>query len=210
MFDKKYSKVLIFGLLAALLPLMAVAITSPTERVRTAVDEVLGVVVDKSKTRTERVELIKHTIGTYFDFRSMSQSILATNWKRASKEEQNRFVTFFSEYIENSYLGTIESYSGQEIRYVGEKIRGDRAVVDTIVVTEKADVPVSYKMRLNDGEWYAYDVVIEGVSLVSNYRSTYSAMIQQEGMDNLLNDLESKIKTYKKNKGSMASEVAQP
>ena len=105
-------------------------------------------------------------------------------------------------------MGTIEAYSGEEIRYLGEKIRGDRSVVDTIVVTSTADIPVSYKLRLNDGEWFAYDVVIEGVSLVSNYRSTYSAMIQQEGMDNLLNDLESKIQKYKRNKAAAANDAS--
>ncbi|MCU7959852.1 MAG: ABC transporter substrate-binding protein [gamma proteobacterium symbiont of Bathyaustriella thionipta] len=175
----------------------AVIEKSPTVRVRAAVDEVLTIVTDQSKEKQDRSNEIKAVINYYFDFQTMSQSILATNWQRASKEEKQRFVDFFSEYIEESYLNTISSYSGQEIRYVDEKVRGNRAVVDTLIITDKAEIPVNYKLRYSEGEWFAYDVVIENVSLVSNYRSTYSTMIQQEGMNGLLNNLQAKINHYK-------------
>ncbi len=127
----------------------------------------------------------------------MSQSVLATNWKKANPEERRRFVSFFSEYIENTYMATIEAYTDEQIRYVGEKVRGDRAVVETTILSDKAEVPVNYKLKLNDGEWFAYDVVIEGVSLVSNYRSTFSAIVKTEGMDGLLADPQGKIERYK-------------
>jgi len=175
----------------------AVIDKSPTERVRAAVNEVLTIVTDQGKEKQDRSKEIKAVINYYFDFQTMSQSILATNWQRASKEEKERFVEFFSEYIEESYLNTISSYSGQEIRYVDEKIHGNRAVVDTLIITDTAEIPVNYKLRYSEGEWQAYDVVIENVSLVSNYRSTYSTMIQQEGMDGLLNNLQTKINHYK-------------
>jgi phospholipid transport system substrate-binding protein len=170
---------------------------SPTERVRIGVNKVIAILQDKTLGREARQVKIREIIDDGFDFQSMSQSVLATNWKGASSEERRRFVSFFSEYLENTYMASIESYTDQTIRYTGEKIRGDRAIVDSEIVTDTADIPITYKLKLNEGSWFAYDVVIEGVSLVSNYRTTFAAILRTEGMDGLLSDLQNKIDHYK-------------
>jgi phospholipid transport system substrate-binding protein len=154
-------------------------------------------------TREQRWREIGRIINKSFDFRSMSQSVLATNWREATAEEKRQFVEYFSQYLEDTYRTKIEAYTNQRIEYVSEQVRKDRAVVDTEIVTDQARIPVTYRLKNNDGEWFAYDVVIEGVSLVSNYRSIFSAIIKAEGMDGLLTDLEGRIANYKAKHGGL-------
>lgn len=170
---------------------------SPTERVREAVDLILAVVTDQRMDADTRQRRVRGIIDNRFDFQSMSQSVLATHWRRAAPEERQQFVAFFSQYLENIYLDAIKSYTDERIEYTGEKIRGDRATVDTEIVSGGTRTPVSYRMRANNGQWYAYDVVIENVSLVSNYRSTFASIIQTDGISGLLGDLQGRIKKYK-------------
>lgn len=169
------------------------AATSPRERVEAAVDSVVAILQDTTLDRQGRWARIAGVIGEGFDFPSMSQSVLATHWQRATPAEQQRFTDFFAQYIEQVYRNKIEAYSGQEIRYGEERIRGDRAVVETTIITDSAEIPVNFRLRHNDGQWYAYDVVIEGVSLVSNYRSTFSAIVKRDGMDGLLADIQQRL-----------------
>lgn len=174
------------------------AFTEPMARVQDSVERVIGILQDKSLDRETQWTRIGTVINDSFDFRSMSQSVLATNWKKATPEERQRFVEFFSQYLEETYRTKIESYSNQRVEYVGETIRGQRAVVETLIVTDSNEIPVNYKLKNNNGEWYAYDVVIEGVSLVSNYRSTFAAIVNNDGMDGLLLDIQDRIKRHKK------------
>ena len=177
------------------LPPVQAAMT-PTETVKGAVDQVLEILKDKQLNREQRWAAIGEVINARFDFRSMSQSILATSWRNATPEEKRRFVEFFSQYLEDTYRNKIEAYTDQRVEYVSEQVRKDRAVVDTHILTETTRIPVTFRLKNNDGEWFAYDVVIEGISLVNNYRSTFSAIIKSEGMEGLLVDLEGRISAY--------------
>jgi len=171
--------------------------TNPTARVKDSVEKVILILKDDSLVREIRWKKIGVVIDKSFDFRSMSQSILATNWKTATPAEREKFIEFFSQYIEETYRAKIESYTNQKIEYIGETVNGKRAVVETLIITDSAEIPVNYKLKNNDGTWFAYDVVIEGISLVSNYRSTFSAIVKNDGMDGLLNDIQSRIDRYK-------------
>ena len=171
--------------------------TTPMGRVKDSVDRVISILKDQSLDREARWRQIAAVIDNGFDFRSMSQSVLATHWKEATPEERERFTEFFSQYIEETYRSKIEAYTDEEIRYGSETIRGDRAVVETVIVTKTTEIPVNFKLKSNDGKWYAYDVVIEGVSLVANYRSTFAAIVKNEGMDGLLSDIQRRIAKYK-------------
>ena len=192
---KRYlSVILLFSVIS--MPAWA-AFTDPMARVKDSIERVIAVLQDKSIGREEQWGKIGVVINDSFDFRSMSQSVLATNWKKASPDERKRFVEFFSQYLEETYRTKIESYNNQRIEYVGETVRGKRAVVETLIITDSTEIPVNYKLKNNKGEWYAYDVVIEGVSLVSNYRSTFAAIVNNDGMDGLLNDIQDRIKRHK-------------
>jgi len=179
------------------------AATTPTDRVRASITDILSVLKNENLDRSAKWSEVGRLIDAAFDFRSMSQSILATNWRTATEEEKRQFVEYFSQYLEATYRDKIEAYSDQRVEYLNEVVRGDRAVVDTIIRTSETQIPVSYKLRLNDDEWFAYDVVIEGVSLVNNYRSTFNAIIKSEGMDGLLTDLQGRIDRYKIKHGGL-------
>lgn len=175
----------------------------PTERVRSSITEILVALKDKNLDRDAKWVEVGRVIDKGFDFRSMSQSILATNWRTATTEEKRQFVEFFSQYLEATYRDKIEAYSNQRVEYMNESVRKDRAIVDTIIRTDSTQIPVSYKLKRNDDGWYAYDVVIEGVSLVNNYRSTFNAIIKSEGMEGLLTDLNGRIERYKIEHGGL-------
>lgn len=187
--------------------LFAISNTSPTDQVKGSVNQVLVILQDKTLDREQRWEKISVVINDRFDFRSMSQSVLATNWQSATPEERERFVEFFSQYLEETYRTKIESYSNQEVIYLKETIYGKRAVVETVIKTDSTEIPVNYKLKNNDGEWFSYDVVIEGVSLVNNYRSTFAAIVKNEGMDGLLNDIENRINKYKQEENMQTEDV---
>ena len=174
--------------------------STPTGRVKDSIEKVIATLNDKNLSREDRWQQISAVIKNGFDFRSMSQSVLATNWQKATPEEQQRFTEFFTQYIEETYSAKIEAYTDEKVMYKAETIKGDRAVVDTLIVTGSTEIPVSFKLKNNGGEWYAYDVVIEGISLVSNYRSTFAAIVKNEGMDGLLSDIQKRIDKYKAEK----------
>ena len=175
-----------------------IAADSPTTIVKRAVDEVLSVFSDTSLSPDERRVALRKKINKVvkenFEFRTISKSVLATNWRKATGHEQDRFVDYFTQTLENTYLTAIESYNGEEVKYVGEKIKTDRAVVDTIIVGNKNDIPISYKLKQTSGHWFVYDVVIENVSMVSNYRNMYAAIVQSSGVNGLLFKLQSGLK----------------
>lgn len=195
------------AVLLGLLLLAPVAFAAtPTETVREAVDAVIKVLRNDALDREQRWTEIGRVIDARFDFRSMSQSVLATNWRTATAEEKRRFVEFFSQYLEETYRSKIEAYTDQRVEYIAEQVRKDRAIVDTEIVTSANRIPVTYRLKNNDGEWFAYDVVIEGVSLVSNYRNTFNAIVKSEGMEGLLTDLENRIAAYKTKHGGLPAE----
>jgi len=201
--------------------LLAAEFLTPTEQVKQSVDKVLTILRDESLNREQSWERISAVIGERFDYRSMSQSVLATNWKSATPEEREKFIEFFSQYLEETYRNKIEAYSNQEVFYLKETINGKRAVVETVIKTEATEIPVNYKLKNNDGEWVTYDVVIEGVSLVNNYRSTliegvslvnnyrstFAAIVKNDGMDGLLNDIQYRINKYKQAEGVDSTEA---
>ncbi len=193
--NKKYALYFLLSLFSA--AVIADQFNTPSARVKDSVDKVISILKDKDLGKEERWSRIGLVINDSFDFRSMSQSVLATHWKKATPEERQQFVVFFSQYLEDTYRTKIEAYSNQKVDYVGETIRGKRAVVETLIITDSTEIPVNYKLKNNDGTWFAYDVVIEGVSLVNNYRSTFAAIVKNDGMDGLLTDIQTRINKYK-------------
>jgi phospholipid transport system substrate-binding protein len=190
---KRFFVPILFGFMMALAN-TAFAADSATESVRRSVDAIIGILKDAGLDKPAKREKIRLVIAERFDFRVMSQRTLATNWKKASKEEQQQFVGLFAELIQNSYIGRVEAYTDEEVKYPGEKITDDRAVVDTLIITSSAEIPVLYKLYLKDDRWLVYDVNIEGVSLISNYRTSYQEIVKKEGFPGLLAKMIEKIK----------------
>ena len=178
------------------------AASGPTQQVQATVNGILAILRDKQLDWYSKQTSIEAIIDRQFDFQTISQSVLATNWQKATPEERKRFVEFFSQYLQHTYTEKMMQYSNEYVRYGAEKVSGRRATVETYIVTGKTDIPVTYKLRLNEGKWFAYDVVIEGVSLVRNYRDTYAVIVKSEGIGGLLQNLESSIEKYKRQRDS--------
>ena len=171
----------------------AIAASSPTEDVRTSVDAILLILQNDELDKQQKRAEISKIVSERFDFRAMSQRTLATNWKKTSDEEKKQFTELFSQLIESSYVGRIEAYTNEKVEYPGEKVKGKKAVVETLIITSSADIPVNYRMYHKGDQWLVYDVIIEGVSLISNYRSSYQEIMKDEGFDGLLNKMQAKI-----------------
>jgi len=189
---KKLLLTLITGIALAF-ALTSFAEDSPTDGVRTSVDTILAILKNEQLNKEEKRAQMSDVVIKRFDFRAMSQRTLATNWKKTTDEEKQQFVDLFSQLIENSYIGKLELYTDEKVEYPGEKVSGRKAVVETMIITTSTDIPVDYKLYRKGDQWLVYDVIIEGVSLISNYRSSYQEIMKKEGFDGLLAKMQAKI-----------------
>ena len=172
-----------------------VAFAGPSEDVKKTVDEVVRIVASKEMKHNEqkRRQALKKTISLVFDYSEMSKRSLGKHWNQRTPAEKKRFSELFSTLLENSYAGKIESYNNERIVYLKETVDGDHAEVKSKVVTAKRDeFTLDYRMINQNGKWMVYDVVIEGVSLVSNYRTQFNKIITNGGYGELVKKLEAK------------------
>jgi len=172
---------------------------APTEQIRGTIDRVIEILKEPSLAakgkKEERRGLLRKEIEPVFDFPEMAKRSLGPNWRGRTPEERERFVALFKELLENSYLGKIESYRGEVIRYDKEKVDGPYAEVKTLVVTGKGqEIPVDYRMLGDGGRWRIYDVVIEGISLVNNYRSQFNSILRKSSFEEMMDKLRATIK----------------
>ena len=191
---KRYFMILTIGFSLAFAPVVVSAEGSAIDAVRTSVDGILDI-LKKGDTmdKAARRSAMEAIIDERFDFRAMSQRTLATNWKKASDAEKQEFTDLFKQLIQSSYVGKLEAYTNETVEYVAEKAKGRKALVETMIKTASADIPLNYKMYSKDGNWLVYDVIIEGVSLISNYRSSYQTIVKNEGFDGLMAKMKAKI-----------------
>ena len=166
-----------------------------TADLRGTIDQVLKIVSDKNlqKDPTLRREKLRQAIALRFNYKQMVMRSLAKNYNERSDEEREEFTGLFKKLLENSYASKIENYQDETINYVDEKIKGNYAMVRTQIVRKDGVIDVDYKMLKNNGQWLVYDFVIEGVSLIRNYRSQFSKIISTESYGALVSKLSKKI-----------------
>jgi phospholipid transport system substrate-binding protein len=162
-----------------------------------SIDAVLKILSDpelkKQAKAVERRRAIRTVANDIFDFNEISRRSLAVHWQARAPAERQEFVALFGDLLENSYISKIESYSGEKIVYAGETVDGPLATVKTRLVTRQGtEVPVEYRMFLRDDRWRAYDVNIEGISLVANYRAQFNTIISRSGYPDLVAKLKAK------------------
>lgn len=187
-------------LLTATLYMTSAAWATPTDDVKKTVDEVVRIVADKEmkKNEAKRRQALKRTISTIFDYSEMAKRSLGKHWNSRTAAEKKQFVDLFATLLENSYAGKIESYNNEKIVYIKEILENDHAEIKSKVVTAARDeFTLDYRMFKHDGKWMVYDVVIEGVSLVSNYRSQFNKIITSNGYEALVKKLQSKNEELK-------------
>ena len=170
---------------------------SPTETVQTAVQQVFsqpgGPAVKTVSTAQRRADIRKIT-ESLFDFNEMSERSLGGAWTQASPAERQEFIRLFSTLIATAYMGRIEQYAGEPITYVGERVDGDEAAVQSRVVTPKgSEVGIEYRMYRSAGRWTVYDIYVDGISLVGSYKSQFNRIIQRGSFADLLKQLRLKV-----------------
>jgi phospholipid transport system substrate-binding protein len=167
------------------------------EQLRAQIDRVIKVLDDpgmkKESQPKERRAAVRKVADDIFDFQETAKRSLARHWQPRTPAEQAEFVKLFADLLERSYISKIETYGGEKIAYLGDTIEGDQALVRTRIVTRSGtEVPVDYRMVKRGERWLVYDVIIEGVSLVANYRTQFNKIIQTSSYQELVRKMKTK------------------
>jgi phospholipid transport system substrate-binding protein len=168
----------------------------PTQQLRGSIDKVLRLVGDpatKRESARERRMALRKIADEIFDWEETAKRSLGMHWRQRTPAEREEFVRLFADLLERSYMTKIELYDGEKIGYTGDTIDGDQAIVRTKLVNKHGgEMAVNYKMVRREERWKVYDVEIEGVSLVANYRTQFNKIIQTSSFQELVKKMKSK------------------
>jgi phospholipid transport system substrate-binding protein len=167
-----------------------------TEAMKNTIDEVLTIIRDKELKQPGRVEerrqRLEQVVGDRFDYQEMSRRALGASWNTLSDKDKQEFVALFRTLLTNSYADKIETYSGEGVQYINERTEKDYAEVRTKVLTGKVEIPLDYRLLIKGADWRVYDVVVDGVSLVNNYRGQFSKILRSSTFADLVDQLRKK------------------
>ena len=189
---------LLLGL--SLTPLLATAGTA-TEAVKSTIDQVVSLLEDKELKKPDRVverrQKLQKIIGDRFSYEEMAKRSLGAHWNQLNETQRKEFVGLFEQLLLRTYTGRIEAYSGEQTQYLGERREGDYAEVRTKLIARKGELPIDYRLLSNSGEWHVYDIVVDGISMSSNYRGQFTNIIRTSSYEDLVNKLKNKTETFK-------------
>jgi len=156
---------------------------APTDQLKGSVDSVIRILEDQrlkpASMEQERRAVIRKQADAIFDFTESARRALGPHWQRLSDQERQEFVSLYADLLQRAYISKIERYSGEKITYAGDSVDTDQATVKTRFVTKQgAEIPVDYRMIRHGDRWLVYDVNVEGVSLIANYRTQFNKIIQ--------------------------------
>lgn len=168
-----------------------------TDQLKQSVDRVLAILNDptlKGTAKTqERRQKVKEIIYSTFDFNEMAKRSMGPHWQKRTPEEQKEFVRLFTVLLEDAYLETLESYSGEKIRFVNERQDKNFAEVNSKLIDNKGtEFSIDYRLQNTNGDWKVVDVVIENVSLVNNYRAQFNRVLAKSSYADLLETMKQK------------------
>ena len=168
-----------------------------TDQLKGAIDRVVKTIDDPAykgeDKATARRRAVRKVANDIFDFSEIARRSLARHWQPLTDKQREEFVMLFADLLERSYISKIELYGGEKILYTGERVEGDQASVATRIITKNGtDVPIDYRMLKRGDRWLVYDVNIEGVSLVSNYRTQFNKIIQTASYNDLVQKMRTK------------------
>ena len=176
-----------------LLAMAPMATPSPTEVVQSGIEQVVQVVQDYDAGHPEGAEKrrseIRRVAGRLFDFQEMARRTLARHWSERTPGEREEFVSLFRDLLERSYITRLENYSGERIVYLGETVDGEYATVRSKILGRGSEMALAYRLHLVNSRWAVYDVLIEGVSFVGNYRSQFNRIISKGSYEDLVRKL---------------------
>ncbi len=174
---------------------------APTDQLKAHIDRVLKILEDPilkvDGNVKERRTAVRKVADDIFDFAETAKRSLARHWHGRTEREREEFVTLFTDLLERSYISKIELYGGEKILYAGERIDGEAATVSTKITTKQGqEVPVDYRMLRQGDHWFVYDISIEGVSLISNYRTQFNKVIQTSSYGELVKKMKTKQEEF--------------
>lgn len=174
---------------------------APTDSMKTTVDEVLRIVRDNElkhpNKATERRQMLEQVVEARFDYQEMSRRALGAPWNNLSDQEKHEFVGLFRTLLTNSYADKIETYSGEGVQYLNERTEKEYAEVRTKVLSGKTEIPLDYRLINKANDWRVYDVVVDGISLVNNYRGQFTKIIKSSSYADLVDQLRKKSEKLK-------------
>ncbi|MGE3976205.1 MAG: phospholipid-binding protein MlaC [Nitrospira sp.] len=165
------------------------------EAVRETLTQVFRILDDPSlknpAKHAQRRRMLEEIAAGRFDYAEMSRRVLGSYWKSLTETQRKEFVEVYKSFLSDKYAGRIEDYTGhkQEVAYLTERIEGSYAEVRTELRSDKTMLPMDYRLLMKDGRWAAYDIIIDGVSLVSNYRSQFQKILRESSYEKLVNKL---------------------
>lgn len=169
---------------------------SATEAMKGTIDQVLKVLQDESlkapERDRERLEILEGILSKRFDYKEMGKRTLGKHWRKLSETDQDEFVHLFQRFLSTTYAGNVDGYSGEQVKYLKERRKGDFAEVQTAVTSKKSTISIYYRMLKRSNAWKVYDVVLDGVSVVKNFRSQFGRIIEAESVEGFLERLRTK------------------
>ncbi|MFZ2445570.1 MAG: ABC transporter substrate-binding protein [Syntrophobacteraceae bacterium] len=196
----RFFRILVICFIFVIAPQWTIAAApSPVAVIQSGTDRALKIIRSSRKGEAPALRLRKaeifNIVDEYFNFEEMAKRALGRPWKDQSQDKRREFVDLFKQLLFNTYISRVESYTGsnEQILYDSEKIDGDYAVVKTHVVASSQNYLIEYRLRLVGDEWKAYDVIVEGVSFVDNYRSQFTSILANESFDSLLRKMREKV-----------------
>jgi phospholipid transport system substrate-binding protein len=196
--NKRFAGLILIFAFLIVIPLQGYAAT-PMETVETGVNKVLKTLSDpafKAKPKEQQITVISAEIESVFDFEELSRRTLGREWKKFSAEQQTEFVKLFKELLQGVYADRLLAYSDQKVIYDKElMLKKGRAEVQSYLQTsDGTKIPLFYRLTDKGGSWKVYDIVIEGVSMVKNYRTQFKEILSNGSPDKLLEILREKSK----------------
>ena len=193
-------RALVFFVVAVVLSLLAGSAAwagPPTDQLRVQIEKVLKVFADPELTKDGRIQerrvAIRKIASDIFDFNEITKRSLGRHWQARTPAEQAEFVGLLADLLERTYISKIEGYTGEKVAFVGEALDSGVATVRTKIVTKQGtEIPVDYRMYQAGDRWLAYDVSVEGISLIANYRTQFNAVIQKNSYQELVKTMKAK------------------
>lgn len=181
-------------LLCSTSPNLLGAAETPPKVVQEIADAVVAVLAQKGLTADQKREQVQTIVYAHFDFTTLSRLVLARNWKRFSPEQQQAFVDEFKRHLSMTYGKNVEAYNNERAEVIGDRAEtgGDWTVKTKIVRPGAQDILVDYRLRQEGNDWKVIDVIIEGVSLVANFRSQFQEIVAAQGPQKLIEILRDK------------------
>ncbi len=197
MSSKVINRLFAFVFLFFLVPSLAIA-GEATDRIKAVSDKIFSIISDQAlqvpEMKAKKEQMIMDAVDGAFNWEEFSRRALAKHWSKRSESEKKDFIALFKQLIKRTYMEKSGQYSGGQVEFLEEKIDGEYGVVKSQLVSSTGTrTPVDYRLMKREGAWWVYDVYIEGVSLVSNYRSQFNDILIKSSFDDLVRRLKEKI-----------------